>query len=96
MIVSRDGYVLTNFHVIDSGGSQPQIHGWLGDAPPAGGLPHPDASRTTAMVVGNMINFMATARAWRIFMLHLLFGKRMVWDVPGYTGYGDLIEEATE
>nr|WP_277420129.1 glycosyl transferase family protein [Xanthomonas sp.] len=32
------------------------------------------------MVVGNMINFMATARAWRIFTLYMLFGKRMVWD----------------
>ncbi|UKE46632.1 glycosyl transferase family protein [Xanthomonas cerealis] len=32
------------------------------------------------MVVGNMINFMATARAWRLYLLHLLFGKRMVWD----------------
>lgn len=32
------------------------------------------------MVVGNMINFMATARAWRMFLLYLLFGKRMVWD----------------
>jgi adsorption protein B len=32
------------------------------------------------MVVGNMINFMATARAWRMFLLYLMFGKRMVWD----------------
>ncbi|CTP83105.1 general secretory system II protein E domain-containing protein [Xanthomonas translucens pv. poae] len=32
------------------------------------------------MVVGNMINFMATARAWRLFLLYLLLGKRMVWD----------------
>ncbi len=32
------------------------------------------------MVVGNMINFMATARAWKVFLAYLLFGKRMVWD----------------
>lgn len=32
------------------------------------------------MVVGNLINFMATARAWRMFLLYLLFGRRMVWD----------------
>ena len=31
VIVSRDGYVLTNFHVIDSGGSQPQIAVILAD-----------------------------------------------------------------
>ncbi|MEE7547814.1 glycosyl transferase family protein, partial [Xanthomonas sp. Kuri4-1] len=32
------------------------------------------------MVVGNLINFMATARAWRMFLLYLAFGKRIVWD----------------
>jgi len=32
------------------------------------------------MVVGNVVNFMAAARAWRVFLLYLLFGKRMVWD----------------
>lgn len=32
------------------------------------------------MVVSNVVNFMATARAWRIFGLYLLFGKQMVWD----------------
>lgn len=32
------------------------------------------------MVVSNVVNFMATARAWRIFALYLLFGKKMVWD----------------
>jgi Do/DeqQ family serine protease len=31
VIVSRDGYVLTNFHVIDSGGSRPQISVILAD-----------------------------------------------------------------
>ncbi len=31
VIVSRDGYVLTNFHVIDSGGSRPQISVILND-----------------------------------------------------------------
>jgi adsorption protein B len=32
------------------------------------------------MVVGNVVNFLATARAWRIFLGHLVFGKRLVWD----------------
>lgn len=32
------------------------------------------------MVVSNFVNFVATARAWRVYALYLLFGKRMVWD----------------
>lgn len=32
------------------------------------------------MVVGNFINFMAVARAWKMFLGHLVFGKRLVWD----------------
>lgn len=32
------------------------------------------------MVVGNVINCAATARAWRMFAGYLLFGKRLVWD----------------
>ncbi len=32
------------------------------------------------MVVGNVVNFMAAARAWKIFLAYLLFGKRMAWD----------------
>jgi adsorption protein B len=32
------------------------------------------------LVVGNFVNFMATARAWKIFLSHHLFGARIVWD----------------
>jgi adsorption protein B len=32
------------------------------------------------MVVGNFINCMATARAWRLFLSHLFVGTRLVWD----------------
>lgn len=32
------------------------------------------------MVVGNVINFLAVMRAWKIFMFYLLSGRRMVWD----------------
>lgn len=32
------------------------------------------------MIVGNVINCAATARAWRLFAGYLLFGKRLVWD----------------
>ncbi|ANY15595.1 glycosyl transferase family protein [Bordetella pseudohinzii] len=32
------------------------------------------------MVIGNFINAMAAARAWKLFLGHLLFGKRLVWD----------------
>ncbi len=32
------------------------------------------------MVIGNFINAMAAARAWRLFIGHLITGKRLVWD----------------
>ncbi|MFM0741153.1 glycosyl transferase family protein [Paraburkholderia xenovorans] len=32
------------------------------------------------MVVGNFINFLAVSRAWRMFLSHLVTGKRLVWD----------------
>ena len=32
------------------------------------------------MIVGNFINFAAVLRAWRIFLAHVLFGRRITWD----------------
>jgi adsorption protein B len=32
------------------------------------------------MVVANFVNFMAVARAWRIFLSHLMFRTRITWD----------------
>lgn len=32
------------------------------------------------MVVGNFINAMATARAWRLFLANYIFGSPLVWD----------------
>lgn len=32
------------------------------------------------MIVGNFINAMAAARAWRLFIAHLVTGKRLAWD----------------
>jgi adsorption protein B len=32
------------------------------------------------MVVGNFVNCMAVARAWRLYLGHLLLGRRLVWD----------------
>ena len=32
------------------------------------------------MIIGNFINAMAAARAWRLYLGHLLLGKRLVWD----------------
>lgn len=32
------------------------------------------------LVVGNFVNCMAMARAWKQFMSHLIFGTRLVWD----------------
>jgi adsorption protein B len=32
------------------------------------------------MVVANVVNFLAVARAWRIFSGHVLLGRRIVWD----------------
>lgn len=32
------------------------------------------------MIVGNFVNFMAVARAWRLFLRYLLLGKPLAWD----------------
>jgi adsorption protein B len=32
------------------------------------------------MVVSNVINFMAVARAWRLFIVHMVTGRRLAWD----------------
>ncbi len=32
------------------------------------------------MVIGNFINAMAAARAWRLFLGHLITGRRLAWD----------------
>jgi len=32
------------------------------------------------LIVGNLVNFMATARAWKIFLSHHILGTRIVWD----------------
>nr|WP_087039007.1 glycosyl transferase family protein [Caballeronia arvi] len=32
------------------------------------------------MVIGNVINFMAVARAWRLFIVHVTTGQRLAWD----------------
>lgn len=32
------------------------------------------------MVVGNLINAMAAARAWRLYLAHAIFGQALVWD----------------
>lgn len=32
------------------------------------------------MIVGNIINFLAVSRAWRMYLSHLFFGTRMAWD----------------
>jgi adsorption protein B len=32
------------------------------------------------IVIGNLVNFMAALRAWKIFLSHVLFGTRIVWD----------------
>lgn len=32
------------------------------------------------MVIGNFINAMAAARAWRLYLGHLITGKRLAWD----------------
>ncbi|SMG00836.1 glycosyl transferase family protein [Burkholderia singularis] len=32
------------------------------------------------MVIGNFVNFMAVSRAWRLFVSHLVTGKRLAWD----------------
>jgi adsorption protein B len=32
------------------------------------------------MVISNIINFMAVARAWRLFIVHMVTGRRLAWD----------------
>ncbi|GLU34499.1 glycosyl transferase family protein [Trinickia caryophylli] len=32
------------------------------------------------MIIANFVNFMAVARAWRLFAVHLVTGKRLAWD----------------
>ncbi|MBU6490172.1 MAG: glycosyl transferase family protein [Burkholderiales bacterium] len=32
------------------------------------------------MVIANFINFLAVARAWRLFLVHVATGKRLAWD----------------
>ncbi len=32
------------------------------------------------MIVGNVVNFMAMSRSWKQYMVHLITGKRLVWD----------------
>lgn len=32
------------------------------------------------MVIGNFITFLAVVRAWKLFLTHLLTGKRLAWD----------------
>ncbi|HYF20837.1 MAG TPA: glycosyl transferase family protein [Ramlibacter sp.] len=32
------------------------------------------------MVVGNFVNCMAVARAWRLYLAHVVLGRRLVWD----------------
>lgn len=32
------------------------------------------------MLVGNVINFFAVCRAWKIFLIHVITGKRVAWD----------------
>ncbi|MFM0207024.1 glycosyl transferase family protein [Paraburkholderia sediminicola] len=46
------------------------------------------------MVIGNFVNFMAVARAWKMFLGHLVTGKRLVWDktmhdFPSSDGFDD-------
>jgi adsorption protein B len=32
------------------------------------------------MVVGNFVNFLAVSRAWKMFLIHLVTGKKLAWD----------------
>jgi len=32
------------------------------------------------MIIGNFVNFMAMARAWKQYLSHLIFGTRLAWD----------------
>lgn len=37
------------------------------------------------MFVGNIINCAAVARAWRLYLAHLLLGRRLVWDKTAHS-----------
>ncbi|WP_084170399.1 glycosyl transferase family protein [Paraburkholderia ferrariae] len=46
------------------------------------------------MVIGNFVNFMAVARAWKMYLSYLVTGKRLVWDktmhdFPSSDGFAD-------
>lgn len=32
------------------------------------------------MLVGNVVNFFAVCRAWKVFLIHIVTGKRVAWD----------------
>jgi bacteriophage N4 adsorption protein B len=53
------------------------------------------------MVIGNVINFMAVARAWRLFIVHVATGRRLAWDktmhdFPSNEGLRDTRQELGE
>ncbi|MDR5769719.1 glycosyl transferase family protein [Caballeronia sp. LZ028] len=53
------------------------------------------------MVIGNVINFMAVARAWRLFIVHMVTGRRLAWDktmhdFPSNEGLRDTRQELGE
>jgi adsorption protein B len=53
------------------------------------------------MVVGNFVNFVAVARAWKLFIGHLFTGTRLVWDktmhdFPSSDGFDDHIPRLGE
>lgn len=53
------------------------------------------------MVIGNVINFMAVSRAWRLFIVHALTGRRLAWDktmhdFPSNEGLRDTRQELGE
>lgn len=46
------------------------------------------------MVIGNFVNFMAVSRAWKMYLVYLATGKRLVWDktmhdFPSSDGFTD-------
>lgn len=53
------------------------------------------------MVIGNFVNFMAVSRAWKMFLIHLVTGKRLVWDktmhdFPSSDGFTDRTQRLGE
>lgn len=44
------------------------------------------------IVIGNLINFMAACRAWKLFIIHLYTGKKIGWDKTAHT----FLEEAVK